>query len=392
MTLVGDLHEAHGATFVERGGVDVVDHYGRPERTHRAVRNGVGVIEMGYGVAVVEGDDRVDFVDNAVSNRVPDTEGEGCYALLLDPQGRVETELFVYNGGERLLLFTSPSRLEPLLDDWREKVFIQDVELRDASTEFGVFGVHGPKSTEKIASVLNHAGAPEPALSFVRGSMDDVGVTVVAADAPTGEEGYEVVCPANEAEAAFDTLLTRGLNAVPVGYRTWETLTTEAGTPLFESEVEGRIPNVVGARSGLDFEKGCYVGQEVVSKVENRGRPSQRLVGLLPTRLPGAGAAVFAGDAAVGEVTRAVESPSLERPIALAFVDYDLPARVAEGVDLTVRVDGDETDADLAGLPFVEGSARSGRLPQYPADADEGAGEDADESETENTDGGERTD
>jgi aminomethyltransferase len=371
MTLVGDLHEAHGATFVERGGVDVVDHYGRPERTHRAVRNGVGVIEMGYGVLVVEGDDRVDFVDNAVSNRVPADEEEGCYALLLDPQGRVETELFVYNAGERLLLFTPPSRLEPLLEDWREKVFIQDVEFRDASGEFGVFGVHGPSSTEKVASVLNHAGAPEPAFAFVRGSMADVGVTVVATDAPTGEEGYEVVCPAEEAEEVFDTLLTRGLNAVPVGYRTWETLTTEAGTPLFDTEVEGRVPNVVGARSGLDFDKGCYVGQEVVSKVENRGQPSQQLVGLSPQTLPTGGAAVFAGDESVGEVTRAVESPSLERPVALAFVDYDLPARVDGGLELTVRVDGREVHAELTELPFVEGSARSGRLPQYPAQDDE---------------------
>ncbi|WP_136590703.1 CAF17-like 4Fe-4S cluster assembly/insertion protein YgfZ [Salinigranum halophilum] len=373
MTLVGDLHEEHGAVYTERGGVDVVDHYGRPERTHRAVRNGVGVIEMGYGVLVVEGDDRVDFVDNAVSNRVPDADGEGCYALLLDPQGRIETELFVYNAGERLLCFTPPARLDPLLADWREKIFIQDVELWDASADFGVFGVHGPRSTEKVASVLNHAGAPEEPFSFVRGSMADVGVTVVATDAPTGEEGYEVVCPADQAEELFDTLLTRGNAAIPVGYRTWDTLTAEAGTPLFESELEGRIPNVVGVRSALDFDKGCYVGQEVISKVENRGQPSQRLVGLLPQERPEADAAVFAGDEAVGEVTRAVESPLLDSPVALAFVDYDLPDR---DDDLTVRVDGEAVTAELARLPFVEGSARSGRLPRY-SDSEATSGESA---------------
>jgi aminomethyltransferase len=367
MTLVGDLHEAHGAVFTERGGVDVVDHYGRPERTHRAVRNGVGIIEMGYGVLVVEGDDRVDFVDNAVSNRVPDDDGAGCYALLLSPQGQIETELFVYNAGERLLLFTPPDRVAPLLEDWREKIFIQDVDLHDASADFGVFGVHGPKSTEKIASVLNHAGAPEPHLHFVRGSMADVGVTVVASDAPTGEEGYEVVCPADQAEDVFETLLTRGYNAVPVGYRSWETLTTEAGTPLFDTELRGRIPNVAGVRTALDFDKGCYVGQEVVSKVENRGQPSQRLVGLDPEMLPDREAAVFLGDAAVGAVTRAVDSPSLDRPVALAYVDYDVPVEVEDGGDLTVRVDGDDVAAALRELPFVEGSDRSGRLPQYPA-------------------------
>ncbi|WP_224447874.1 aminomethyltransferase family protein [Haloprofundus salilacus] len=363
MTLVGDLHDDHGATYEARDDRRVVAHYGRPERTHKAVRNGVGVVEMGYGVVVVEGDDRIDYVDNVVSNRVPREDGEGTYALLLDPQGRIEADMYVYNAGERLLLFVPPQVTESLVADWREKVFIQDVEIRDASADFGVFGVHGAQSTEKVASVLNGAGAPEPHLSFVRGSMGDAGVTVVAADAPTGEEGYEVVCAAADAPDVFATLLVHGLNAVPFGYRTWETLTAEAGTPLFDTELDGRLPNVLGVRNALDFSKGCFVGQEVVSKVENRGRPSQRLVGLFPDALPDSGAAVFDGDASVGEVTRAVDSPTLDRPVALALVDFDLD----ENADLTVRVDGESTPATRADLPFVDGSDRSGRLPTYEA-------------------------
>ncbi|SFR34941.1 CAF17-like 4Fe-4S cluster assembly/insertion protein YgfZ [Halogeometricum limi] len=360
MTVVEEMHERYGATFETRAGRKVVRDYGRPERTTRAVRNGAGVIEMGYGVVVVEGDDRVEFVDNAVSNRVPDEDGEGVYALLLDPQGRVETDMYVYNAGERLLCFTPPERAEPLVEDWSSKVFIQDVSVRDASADFGVFGVHGSQATEKVASVLHQAGAPEPALSFVRGSLGEAGVTVVAGDGLTGEEGYEIVCAADAAEDVFDILLTMGNGAAPFGYATWDTLTAEAGTPLFDSELSGRLPNVLGVRNAVDFDKGCFVGQEVVSKVENRGRPSQRLVGLLPEELPEAGAAVFAGDASVGEVTRAVESPTLERPIALALVDYD-----ADADSFDVRVDGDDVTAERTSLPFVEGSAVSERLPTY---------------------------
>ncbi|MDS0296399.1 aminomethyltransferase family protein [Halogeometricum luteum] len=360
MTVVEEMHERYGATFETRAGRRVVRDYGRPERTHRAVRNGAAVMEMGYGVVVVEGDDRVEFVDNAVSNRVPDADGEGVYALLLDPQGRIETDMYVYNAGERLLCFTPPERAEPLVDDWSDKVFIQDVSIRDASTDFGVFGVHGPQSTEKVASVLNGAAAPEPALTFVRGSMGDEGVTVIAGDGLAGEEGYEVVCAADDAARVFETLLTNGMNAPPFGYATWETLTAEAGTPLFDTELEGNVPNVLGLRNALDFEKGCYVGQEVVSKVENRGQPSKRLVGLLPEAVPESGAAVFAGDASVGEVTRGVTSPSLEEPIALALVDFDLNTD-----DVTVRVDGEEVDAGVTALPFVEGSDTSRRLPTY---------------------------
>jgi len=361
MTVIESVHEDHGATFVERGGRRVVDHYGRPARTVRAVRNGVGAIEADYGIVVVTGDDRIDFVDNAVSNRVPATDGEGTFALLLDPQGGIETELYAYSAGERLLLFVPPGEAEPLVADWRENVFIEDVELRVATGEFGVFGVHGPKATEKVASVVHGDPPPDERLTFVRGETADVGVTVIRTDAPTGEESYEIVCGAADAAAVFDSLINRGLNAVPFGRRTWDSLTCEAGSALFETELAGQIPNVAGIRSALDFEKGCYVGQEVVSRVENRGRPSRRLVGLLPDERPDAGAAVFAGDAAVGEVTRAVDSPTLDRPIALAFVETG-----ADLTDPTVRVDGETVPTERTTLPFVEGSDRSGRLPQYP--------------------------
>jgi len=367
-SVIESVHEDHGATFTERGDRRVVDHYGRPERAHRAVRNGVGLMEVAYGVVVVEGDDRLEYVDNVVSNRVPTADGEGVYALLLDPQGRIESDLAIYNAGERLLLLTPPGHAAAIADDWSEKVFIQDVEIRDATEEFAIFGVHGPQATEKIASVLNGAAAPDEHFSFVRGSMGDNGVTVARTQALAGEESYEVVCASDGAADVYDILSTQGLNAAPFGYRTWESLTLEAGSPLFDTELEGTIPNVLGLRLALDFDKGCYVGQEVVSRVENRGQPSRRLVGLrLETDdsdetppLPTAGATVFDGDATVGEVTRSTQSPMLEAPLALALVEYGLEAE-----DLAVRVDGEEVPATTETLPFLDGSDRSARVPEY---------------------------
>ncbi|TYL38391.1 glycine cleavage system protein T [Natronococcus pandeyae] len=370
MSVIETIHTDLGATFGERAGRTVAEHYGRPERAHRAVRNGVGLFEAAYGVIVVEGEDRLEYVDNVVSNRIPAEDEQGCYALVLDPQGGIEVELYVYNAGERLLLFTPPAHADPLAEEWSEKVFIQDVEIRVATDEYAIFGVHGPHATEKIASVLNGAGSPDERYSFVRGTMGDSGVTVIRTDALTGEESYEVICAVDVAEDVYDVLLNQGLNAAPFGYRTWDTLCLEAGSPLFETELEGRIPNVLGLRNALDFEKGCYVGQEVVSRVENRGQPSRKLVGLTlegtdedgdaKRAIPESGAAVFDGDSSVGEVTRADTSPLLEDVIALAVVDYGL-----ESDSVTVRVEGEEVPATRTDLPFVEGSDRSDRLPEY---------------------------
>lgn len=376
MTVARERHEEYGAAFGNREGTEIVEGYGRPARAARAIRNVVGAIEMGYGIVAVAGDDRHEFVDDAVSNRVPERDGEGCYALLLDPQGGIRTDMYVYCAGERLLLLTPPGRAGPLVEDWQDKVFIQDVEIHDASEEFAVFGVHGPKSTEKIASVLEGATPPEKPLSFVRGSMHGIGVTVIATDAPLGEDGYEVICAAPDAAQVLETLLTRGLNAAPVGYRSWDVLTLEAGTPLFETELRDRVPNVVGVRNALDFQKGCYVGQEVVSKIENRGRPSHRLVGLeleRSTELSGPDASTLAGatvtntDAdSVGEITRASPWSTVERPIAMAVLEFE--ATAAEGTSLSLKTDDGELSVERARLPFAEGSARSARLPSYPVD------------------------
>ena len=352
------LHDDHGAV---RDAAGRVRHYGRPERTCLAVRNGVGVTDGAEGVVVVTGADRHEFVDDTVTTPVPREDGTGRYALLLDPQGAVETELYVFDAGasDRLLLFVPGDRAAPLAEDWASKVFVRDVSVRDATDELRVFGVHGPKATEKLASVCD-AAPPEEPLTFVRTATRDAGVTVVAGEALAGEESYHVVCAREDAAAVFETLITRGLNAVPFGTETWETLTLEAGTPLLATELAGNLPNVAGLQAGFDLDKGCYVGQEVVSRVANRGQPSRRLVGLRPEAVPDAGADVVADGEAVGTVTRATHSPSLDAPVAFAYVPYDLDATT-----LAVAADDGPVPAERASLPFVGGSARSARIPTY---------------------------
>ena len=362
MTVLKDVHADHGAQFEQRGGLEAVSEYGRPDRSHRAVRNAAGVIEHASDILVVTGEDRVEFVDNAVSNDVPTSDGTGAYALLLTPHGRIRTDMYIYNAGERLLVILPPGKGQEIADDWREKTFIQDVTFEFATDRFAHFGVHGPKATEKVASVFSEQ-TPEETLTFVRGSMGDVGVTVIRTDAPTGEEGYDVISTTEDALYVFDTLVNRGLNAAPFGYRTWDSLTLEAGTPLFESELDDEVPNNLGLRNAVDFEKGCFVGQEVVSRVENRGQPTKRLVGLVAEAVPEAGAGVFDGDKSVGTVTRAMESPLRNVPFALALVSAEGAEKVGEDAALSVRIDGEEVAATAVSLPFVEGSETSARLP-----------------------------
>lgn len=333
MTVIADVHRDHNATFREVGGRRVVADYGRPEREHLAVRNVVGLTEPAYGVVVVEGSDRVGAVADAVRGSVPD-EGAGGYVLTV-ADGAIDGDARVYHAGDRLLAFTPPDRADAVAE--RIRAAGRDATVRVATDEFAVLGLHGPKATEKVASVLHGATVPDERMTFVRGRLDDVGVTVVKTDAPAGEEGFEVVCAAEGGHGAYDVLLNQGLNAAPFGYRAWETLTLEAGTPLFDPDLRGLSPAAVG------FEGGA---------------PDRRLVGLaLDGSVPAGSEVVVDGDP-VGRITRAVESPVLEEPIAFAAVAAD-----ADPASPTVRTDEGEVAAERRALPFVAGSDRSGRIP-----------------------------
>ncbi len=356
MSELGELHDEHGAVYEEWGERTVVAHYGRPARTHQAVRHGVGVFEQPYDVLIVSGDDRVEYVDNVVSNAVPGTPGRGTYAFLLDPNGRIRLDMYVYTAEDRLLLFLPPGEAEDLAGEWGERIFIQDVALDPATADYTILTVTGPQATEKLASVTSES-IPAERFTFEQARIGDAGVTVIPTDAPTGEEAYDIVCADYDGEVVMDALLTRGLNAVPFGRHTWESLTLEAGTPLFDSELDGTLPNVAGVRTAIDFEKGCFVGQEVVSRVDNRGQPNERLVGVALADVVDAGTPVAVDGEEVGRVTRAIQSPVRESPIGMAYLPYDLPAG-------QLSVAGAE--ATVEALPFVEGSAPSGRIPRYP--------------------------
>jgi aminomethyltransferase len=323
------IHDSHGARYREVGDRRVVDHYGRPERTVRAVRNVVGFTEAPYDVLVVEGDRLPDATVDPDSLALDD----GATGLVVT-EGLVDTDLVVYRGEGRLLCLVGPGRAPTLVERWPG--------ARDATDEFVVFGVHGPKATEKLASVLT---GPPPAdrLSLDRDSLDDHGVTVARTDDPAGEEGYELLCAPAAAERVFELLLAYGLNAVPFGYRTWETLTLEAGTPVWPADLDGRSPAVLDAARSADDTSDASDGDT------HTAADHERLVALRSSEPLSPGDPVRVDGDRVGTVTRGAESPTAGH---LAFA-------VLAGDHDAVSVDGAE--ATVARLPFVDGSARSGR-------------------------------
>jgi aminomethyltransferase len=356
--MTGGYHRDLGGQMIDDAdAIGVVTDYGRPTRAAMAVRNGAGVIELRYGVIELRGADREAFVNNTVSVDVPQSEQEGAYGFLLDPQGKIIADMYILAGADRLLCLVHPQVVAAIVEQWQERVFIQDVEIADASGAYRVMEVHGPQATEKVASVLTGPGAPGAPFEVVRGAIGEAGVVVMAGDGLLGEEMFVVVGAHDAGAQLFDRLLTMGIGAIPFGVETYRSLAIEAGTPLFPDELAGAIPNTFDLTVGVDYEKGCFIGQEVVSKVANRGRPSRELIGLRARGQFPVAAAVTDDGVEVGRVTATGQETGGTDCVGLAIVSR---GGVQGGATVTVA----DAEATVVRLPFVEGSLRSGRCPQ----------------------------
>ncbi|MFB6146474.1 MAG: glycine cleavage T C-terminal barrel domain-containing protein [Halobacteriaceae archaeon] len=357
MTVARTTHDDFGATFLTVGGRDYPARYGRPDSAVRAVRNGVGVTEHPADVLVLDGPGRRAALDGVIDGSPPDEEGGGAYGLLVE-DGAITADVYAFEAGDRLLCLLpagTADRATAALT--AANIGGSDCTVEDATDRFGVFGVHGPSATEKLASVLNSAGTPADRLAFVRGSIRDCGVTAVRGDGLAAEEGFLVVTAAADAPDVFDSLLAHGLNAAPFGRLAWSTLTLEAGTPLFETELDGRPPDAIGLDRGE---------HAVTRTVDGGASPASdcRLAGFVAEDVPAEGATIRWDGTAVGRITRGGWSPTREAAVALGFVGRDY--LTDRGGGEVPGTDGETTPVAVAQPPFVDGGERSGRLPDYP--------------------------
>lgn len=297
---------------------------------YQALRQRSAFVRRGdRGVLVVTGPDRLLWLQGLLTNDVAALKpGDSCYAAYLTPQGRMITDLRVVHAGDRTFLEVPASLAESLRARLDSLLFSEDAQIADITTSTAVIDVHGP-----------HAVVPDsvPAIAIVRA-------------APYGVPGITVLASRADENAVVEAIGKTG--AIETNLETLDVLRIESGTPLFLVDMdEHTIPLEAGIEDkAISFTKGCYVGQEVIVRVTQRGggRVARKLVGLLLPKDAQAhpGDAIHAGDRDIGRVTSATWSPSLERPIALGYVhrDFTNPATTVAVGSSTVEV---------TSLPFV---------------------------------------
>ena len=320
-----------------------------------AVRQHVGLIDRGdLGIIEVTGRDRSTFLHAMLSNDVKSVAaGHGTTAAFLDVHGKVQTLLIIWALDDRLIALTSPGEAAKTIQALDHYLFSEKAYFKDITGELGLLMLAGPEASAALAR-LTAASVPDTPWSHVTATVAGVEARVVRGAGETGEIEVWIVVAAAETERVRRALIDAG--ARPVGRGAWESLRIEAGTPVYGHDVDATVllPEIP-TESLVSYTKGCYIGQEVVVRIRDRGHVNRHLLGLVidAATPPPPDATVLADGAEVGRVTSAAWSYGRQRPIALAFVRRQ---HAEPGTRVGVRVEGGEIPATVSALPFARSS------------------------------------
>ena len=333
-------------------GIPLPRDYGDATAEYLAVRQAVGLIDRSdAGMIEVTGRDRAAFLHAMLSNDIKGLAvGQGCAAALLDVHGKVQVLLVVWALENALLVLTPPGQAEATIEALDKYLFSEKAYLRDATGELSLLMLAGPDADSLAQRLTGGATWPETAWSHVKATLGDIEVRLVRGGGETGENEVWIVTATAAREGLWPRLAEAG--ARPVGHLAWDALRIEAGLPLYGQDVDANVllPEIPLDRL-VSHTKGCYLGQEVVVRVRDRGHVNRHLRGLAleGDTVPEAGAVVEASGTDVGRVTSAAWSFGLKRPVALAFVRRQ---HAEPGTAVVVRSGERTIPAAVTALPF----------------------------------------
>ena len=284
------------------------------EKETAALLSGVAVHDLGWLRRVaVRGEDRFRWLSGMVTNTVNDLAANaGAWNLVLNAQGRIQGDLYVAREDDELTLVIAADQYEKLLAHLERFIIMDDVELAplsvDANGELSgesALGLAGPLAADLLARL--GLPAPQEPLTSARAAWNGQDLRVVRAYGVLSPH-YELWVPASQIPALWQALVETG--ARPVGAASLEAFRIAEGIPAYGIDIAERdLPQEAVPQVALSFNKGCYLGQEIVERIRSRGSVHRHLRSLeLTGPVPVAGTALtLEGGAVAGQITSAAE-------------------------------------------------------------------------------------
>jgi folate-binding protein YgfZ len=360
LTPLQERSEGLGAAAVaEYRGATAATRFSDPQQELAALRSSCAVYDLGYRAKIsLTGGDRVRWLNGMVTNNIRDLAvGHGVYAFLLNPQGRILGDLYAYNRGESITVDTDRNQLEKILTTFDHYIIMDDVEVTDQSAEWTTLGIAGPKARE----IARAAGIQIPESQPLQVSDAKCTCACACSNCPAvrgddpAAETYELWVAPADVRKTWDALVAHG--ATPAGTEALELHRVLSGIPLLGVDIRERdLPQETEQARALNFNKGCYVGQEIVERIRSRGAVHRKFTGFLANGAAGItrGARISVGEKDAGEITSVavIGSDAAEKTLALGYIRREVGA---PGREVLVG----STKASVIQLPVADSLLRS---------------------------------
>ena len=358
-TPLNEVHRTLGGKMVDFGGWDMpVQYKAGVIEEHMATRTRAGLFDVSHmGEIWVEGRDAIPFVNRITTNDVTKlVDGQAHYSTLTNENGGVVDDLLVYRfNDEKLLLVVNASTTDK---DWdwitSHKGEDDDLALTNASVSYCQIAIQGPKAIGILQKLTDTNLDEIKYYHFTIGHVDGV-ESIISRTGYTGEDGFEVYAPAENAQQLWEKMLETGAEEgiLPCGLAARNTLRLESAMSLYGHELGDDITPLEANLGWITkLQKGDFVGRDKIAELKEKGI-KRKLVGF-EMREPGIardGYDVYVEDDKVGTVTSGSPAPFLKKNIGLAFVP---PEFANVGQELRIDVRGKRLAAEVVPTPFYK--------------------------------------
>ena len=354
-----DRHARLGARLVEFGGWEMPVQYAGIVEEHRAVRTAAGIFDVSHmGEVELEGPGALASVQQLITNDAGRLDiGGGLYTPMCLPSGGIVDDLTVFRtGAQRYLLVVNASTAAKDFAWIAEHT--RDAQARDRSAEWGLLALQGPRAGAILQRLTRPDPTALPAFHIITGAeVAGVGGCFISRTGYTGEDGYEIGCPWDQAPRLWDALLEGGVpdGLVPAGLGARDTLRLEAALMLYGNDIdETTTPLEAPLGWTVKLEKGAFIGREVLVRQMAEGTV-RKLAGFEMTEraIPRHGYPLRIDGRAVGQVTSGTFGPWLGKSIGMGYVARE---HAKPGTALGVEIRGKTTRAAVVKLPFYRRS------------------------------------
>lgn len=297
---------------------------------YNTVKNNVGLFDFSIeGKIIIKGEGRIDFINGIVSNDVKNLENfNGVYAAFLDRFGKVLTDCIIYKFQDYLLINANIIGRKNIIEKLTNEAKLADSWTEDATLKYALFSLQGPKSLELINDILNSkVELRSQYQSIIIKSKDNETEIIITKNNRTNYEGYDIFVPASDYKEFKQLIIDKGkdYNLKIINNETYDILRLEAKIPLYGVDFDENniLPEIT--EKAVSYEKGCFVGQEVVARVKSlaKGATAKKLVSLeIDSKdIPQKNTKIMKDEKEAGYVTSAAFSPKLNKVVALGLLD-----------------------------------------------------------------------